>query len=233
MKTAITIFALAIFARADTVELKTGEKIEGKVKRTTETAVVIQVGGQPITFGMDKVRSIHIGAAPSAQEAPPGNGEGLEAVKALQSIVSSGVSYRDYAPRVLDARVRVDKYLESVRGSGSPSAIHLSMAMTYYEMASAAWGARLFGKRVDGISPEEVEIGRTANNSKVLNSCTQLHKLIQNARLGSNYPPDHRWTFQEIGQTLGEHPGTFWECASLKIGEAEAAKIAEAAKKVK
>ncbi len=37
--------------------------------------------------------------------------EALQVLRGLQSITTAGVSYRDYAPRVLDAKVQLDRYL--------------------------------------------------------------------------------------------------------------------------
>ncbi len=42
---------------ADVVELTTGQRVEGAVKRVTSTAVLIEVGGQTISFEREKVRA--------------------------------------------------------------------------------------------------------------------------------------------------------------------------------
>ena len=46
--------------------------------------------------------------------------EVLAALKGLQSVVSAGVTYRDYGPRVADTDVRVDRAFETP--TVSPSA---------------------------------------------------------------------------------------------------------------
>src|SRR5712692_6783873 len=106
-----SLFALSL--RGDTIELKTGEKIDGRFKQATSAGVVMEVGGQSITVPIARVRAIYLGAAPTTAKADSTATDALEALKALQSVTSSGVSYRDYAPRVLDAKVKVDKYLSS------------------------------------------------------------------------------------------------------------------------
>ena len=46
--------------RRDTVELLSGDRIEGVVTLMTPTTVVIETGGQAITFERAKIRSIHV-----------------------------------------------------------------------------------------------------------------------------------------------------------------------------
>jgi hypothetical protein len=45
-------------ARRDVLELVTGDRVEGAITQLTPTVVVIETGGQSITFGRDRVRSI-------------------------------------------------------------------------------------------------------------------------------------------------------------------------------
>ena len=89
------LFALNL--RSDILELKTGERIEGTFKQATAAGAVIEVAGQPITISLEKVKAIYFGVA--------------DALKALRSVTQSGIAYRDYAQRMLDAKVKVDRYL--------------------------------------------------------------------------------------------------------------------------
>ena len=57
----VLIAFLAYALSADTIELKTGERIEGTFKEATSSGVVINVGGQSLTMPMDKVRAIYFG----------------------------------------------------------------------------------------------------------------------------------------------------------------------------
>src|SRR6266446_10242340 len=93
-----SLFALSL--RGDTIELKTGEKIDCRFKQATSAGVVMEVGGQSITVPIARVRAIYLGEAPAAKADSTWT-DALDALKALQSVTSSGVSYRDYAPRVL------------------------------------------------------------------------------------------------------------------------------------
>jgi hypothetical protein len=108
-----TLFAIGL--RADTIELKTGERVEGAFRQATSAGVVVEVAGQPITIALEKVQAIYFGAAPPVRTAAESTRaqEVIDSLTALRSVTASGISYRDYAPRVLDTRVKVDRYLSS------------------------------------------------------------------------------------------------------------------------
>src|SRR5262249_891418 len=105
--------ALTLSATGDTVELKTGEHLEGAFRQPTTSSITIAVAGQPLATPLEKVRAIYFGAGAVAAGGPAPRQEALDALKALQSVTQSGISYRDYAPRVLDAKVKVDHYVAS------------------------------------------------------------------------------------------------------------------------
>jgi hypothetical protein len=64
-------------APAEVVELKGGEWVEGRLKEVSPAGVVVEVGGQTVTFPLDRVRTIYFRAtsqgapAPSAPPAAP------------------------------------------------------------------------------------------------------------------------------------------------------------------
>lgn len=68
MKRMTMLALLATMALADTIELKTGEKIEGTLKQSGSNETAIEIGGQVITFTLDKVRAIYPGTAPTESE---------------------------------------------------------------------------------------------------------------------------------------------------------------------
>jgi hypothetical protein len=132
-------------SRVDTLELKTGEHVQGKFKRADSSEIVMEVAGQPIAVSLEKVKAIYFGAVPnSAPMAAPSSSvlqEALDGLKALRSVTNSGIAYRDYAQRVLDARVKVDRYL-SLADKGDVESGHtraVRVAMLEYELASQAW----------------------------------------------------------------------------------------------
>src|SRR5437870_9425242 len=85
---------------ADVLELKSGERLEGTFKQAgVDRGVVIEVGGQSITIPLAKIRAIYFGTAAKSDAAPSVSAarDSLDALKGLQSVTSSGLSYRDYA----------------------------------------------------------------------------------------------------------------------------------------
>jgi hypothetical protein len=86
------------------VELKSGEKVEGTVKRADENAVKIEVGGQMVTFKREKVRAIYYTMTPAA--APTGAAPPAESPSALLKRRTSELTvavreYRDSLDRLL------------------------------------------------------------------------------------------------------------------------------------
>ena len=65
--------------------------------------------------------------------------EALQALKALESVTTAGVTYRDYAPRVLDAKVTIDRYLINHRDDDEAIARSIKRAADLYVLASSAW----------------------------------------------------------------------------------------------
>jgi hypothetical protein len=61
-----TLFLGTSLSWADVVELKTGQRVEGSFKQATSEGVVIEVGGQAITFELERVRAIYFGTAPAS-----------------------------------------------------------------------------------------------------------------------------------------------------------------------
>lgn len=63
--------------------------------------------------------------------------EALRALETLQSIVESGVSYRDYGSRKADAKVIVDRFLNEF--PKHPAAVPIAAAMEHYADAGGFW----------------------------------------------------------------------------------------------
>ena len=131
------LFALSL--GADTIELRTGERIEGAFKQATSAGAVIEVGGQSITIPLEKVQAIYFGAPARTANGPAPSQEAVDALRALRSVTGSGIAYRDYSQRVLDSRVKVDHYLSSQAGDGPELRRAIRAAMLEYELASQVW----------------------------------------------------------------------------------------------
>jgi hypothetical protein len=130
-------------AHADVVELKSGQKVEGAFKSADATSVKIEIGGQVMTFKPEQVRAIYYGKAPTATDAVSPTDEAMKALRGLRAIVDSGsVTFRDFAPRVSDAAVIVDRYLQSDQ-TATPLRAHIMGASAFYSFASAAWGGQI------------------------------------------------------------------------------------------
>jgi hypothetical protein len=106
---------------------------------------------------------------------------------------------------VLDAKIKVDKYL-SGSGSSESDAAHpaIRLAMHYYELASLAWGARIADDYQD-----VGEIGRTLLADM---ACPEIKTEIAGIRSASDYI---------IGRHFGFQPPILWSCAASKIAEAD------------
>jgi hypothetical protein len=131
------LFALSL--SGDTIELKTGERIEGAFKQANSAGAVIEVAGQPITIPLEKVQAIYFGVAPGRTSASPAPPQGaLDALRALRSVTGSGITLREYSTRVLDARVTVDRYLSSQGSDSTELQRAIRVAMVQYELASSS-----------------------------------------------------------------------------------------------
>ena len=125
---------------AETVELKTGQRIEGVVKSVTAEEVLLDVAGQALKFPRENVSAIYFAAPPKGTVVNPLN-DALRVLKGLQSATSAGVSYRDYAPRVTDAKIQVDQMLGDAPDGQAKTT--LAEALNFYVYASNAWNARI------------------------------------------------------------------------------------------
>src|ERR1035438_1810142 len=135
---------VALSLRGDTIELKTGERIEGAFKQANSAGAVIEVAGQSITIPLEKVQAIYFGAVPARTAAGPPPFQGaLDALKGLRSVTGSGITLREYALRVLDARVTVDRYLSAQGSDGIELRREIRVGMLEYELAYRAWQANV------------------------------------------------------------------------------------------
>lgn len=144
----VSILSCASFAIADVVELKTGQRVEGTLKKLSLSSASIEVGGQLITFESGKIRAIYFGAAPgpAPSTARPSHAQdALRALKDLQSATSANVTYRDYGPRVTDTKIRVDRYLRSPEQGDANVREALKLALGSYVAIASLWGNILFG----------------------------------------------------------------------------------------
>lgn len=134
---------------AEVVELKTGQRVEGVVKSVTAAEVLLDVAGQSLSFPREKVAAIYFGPPPRTTGGSPLN-DALRVLKGLRSATSAGVNYRDYAPRVTDAKIQVDQMLGDA--PDGPIKMALAEALGFYVYASNAWNAQIAGSNYEAIA---------------------------------------------------------------------------------
>ncbi len=216
--------AFVCVAKSDTVEMKTGERTDGHFKQATEAGVVIEIGGQAVTFPIDKVKAIYFGsAAEMAKPAvPPASDEALDSLKALQSVASMGVSYRDYTPKVLDAKVKVDKYLSATASDPSPARSAIGLAMRFYELGAQAWNIKIASNSVNSLA-NDTALGKILLSDPEIIGCPGVASMMDTFRQmlsKQKVRPDA--VAPMYGLLASERVPVFWTCASGKIAEAEA-----------
>lgn len=210
----VLLSSITSVAHADVVELKTGQRVEGTLKQATPASVSVEVGGQTITFEGEKVRAIYFGAAPSTSAAPSSlvpSREAIKALRGLQSVTSSGVTYREYGPRLQDTKIAVDQYLQSDTDQVARPPIQSSM--NYYVLASRAWALHL--QR----GPSELQLAALGRESAIT-ECPALNNLIKILVPGLTM---YKTEEAKIGFAAASPPALrlFWSCAADKIAEAE------------
>jgi len=179
----------ARFVWGDVIELKTGQRVEGNFKQATPNGVVIEVGGQDIRFKTDQVRAIYFGRAPGVPPGQPSSlQEAIRSLKALQSVTSGSVTYSEYASRVNDAKIVVDRYLEEAERDDGILRDAVKAAIGYYVLVSSLWNAKIASR--GGYE--------TASENPLVKQCAPTQKVITTVRhfrpLGGDYTP-----YSELG----------------------------------
>lgn len=207
-------------AQRVTVELKTGEHVEGTFKQATPAATVIDVAGQTITISADKIQAMSFGVAvtrPSAGQAP--FQEALDELEGLQSVTGSGISYLEYSRRALDAKVKVDRYLASAADSPLRSAI--SLAMREYELASQEWNEAINPKyRVHETLLRYID-DRMLSEDPKCPAFAQWHDLVR-----QNFARNWYVRSFAVDGLITRYQGVVWTCASDQVAEAQRLSIA-------
>jgi hypothetical protein len=118
------------------------------------------------------------------------------------------LAYRDYAPRVTDAKIQVDQYLAG-KPTG-PERIAIAKAMDFYVFASSAWNAKVSSSGYE-----------TVGASLLINECAALtaHATAADARFPGRNSSD-RATTRGISISISGIP-VVWTCASDQLAEAE------------
>jgi hypothetical protein len=206
---------IALRLSGDTVELKNGERIDGTFKQATSEGAVIEVAGQAITIPLQKVKAIYLGAAPStaANSSTPAR-EALDALRGLQSVTETGLNYRDYATRVLDAKVKVDRYLSAFPNDPPELRKSIGVAMREYELARESW-----------MLNDERSWRGLATSENLQEGCPVVPKLLNDSRLKTAFilgsmdlPEQARSAIKVDGMSPHQ---ALWKCAIAEGARAE------------
>jgi hypothetical protein len=218
------LFSLSMLAFADTVELKTGEHIEGDFKGATDTHVLIETGGQRLFFDIQKVRAVYFGKNPGIASVPSGLAfaEALRALKDLRSATSnSSITYGDYSSRTNDTKIKVDRYFENKANVGGPCDEPIKDSMQLFSLASSLWNLNI--SRNSNLKA----IQAVAEDPIVL-ACPGIKSLINDAPTGKTRDDTLRKIMQKgaLGRTtiiITYGTPELWNCAAAKIEEADRA----------
>ena len=204
------LLCMTIPAAADVVELKNGQRVEGAFKSADEVSVRIEVGGQTVTFKPEQVRAIYYGAAPATSSAPSLGTEALRALKALQSAVGGGLTYRDYGPRLTDTKIQLDRYFDSPIKDDKPVRAAMDKALQFHLLALTAWSAKISKADAAGMM--------TVGTSPLVDECAGTREIAQKSKSVRS------GVSQEIAIGLSvsfEGIPALWSCAAEKVAEAE------------
>jgi|KBSSwiStaDraftv2_1062776.scaffolds.fasta_scaffold130802_1 hypothetical protein len=199
---------------ADVIELRTGERVEGTFKGADDSAVRIEVDGRIVTFAPAHVRAIYYGSVP-ASTTPASLAEREEAIGALEglrSVARTGVTYREYAPRVGDAQIVIDRYLKKEDGAPSIKGA-IADSFHFYALAGTAWNAGLSRGNYAAVGTDSA-----------LARCSPAQRVIAESKRKSPF----LWRAKGAGEgaTTGmviasDGIAALWSCAADKLAEAE------------
>lgn len=204
---------------ADVVDLKSGEHMEGTFRQAGIAGVVMEVSGRVVTIPLAQVEAIRF--SPPAGPRSPLALEALDAIRGLRSVVKSGIAYRDYAPRVLDARVRVDRYLGS---PDSPAEARLraaaAAAMEYYALASKIWNASVTNDT--NSLALYASVGTELRENLRVNGCKGTRAILGLIV----YPGSTANTnLKDLGTAIGSRAedlrSALWQCAETSVNDAD------------
>jgi hypothetical protein len=211
MKSIYTTLILATAALAQTAQMTPDEK-RGYDERVREAS-------QKIAETRGQILAQKLKAEGDARVAGP-----IDALRGLNSVVEVGVNFRDYSTRVLDAKVKVDKYLADAP-KDDDARTKMQSTMRLYVLALQAWSARIQKE----VGP--VEIGEEIMASPEFSTCGDMPQLIEQAK--SKRPwyeettvkltekqkaamrsTDRSTPASNLASELRDHPGTLWKCAA-------------------
>ena len=203
---------------ADVIELRTGERVEGTFKGADDSAVRIEIDGRIVTFAPAQVRAIYYGSAPTSTTPAPllERDEAIGALEGLRSVARTGLTYREYAPRVSEAQIIVDQYLKKEDGAPAIKGA-IADSFHFYALAGAAWNA--------GLNRGELCDRRYGHGSGPMRARSTGHRRVQ-AEESLHVAGQGRRGGATTGMVIAADGLASRSCASDKLAEAEKLRVA-------
>jgi hypothetical protein len=147
-------------------------------------------------------------AVPPADTAPPFGSDAaaaLNALRGLQAAVAAGVSYREYAPRVIETRATVETFLQNPASGETGLKGLMHAAMNLYALGAEAWAARLHKSGYEALA-----------TNPAADLCPALGTKMTAAREQGLLKPNRLSTGIGVAAGLPQ----IWACAAEKVDEA-------------
>ena len=155
----LTLLVMSAPGFADTLILKDGQVIEGKLVERTDTAVKFDIGGQVLSFPMSAVQSISFGA-PAAPAAPPASAAAPAPAPAGKATVAAGT------PMMIKLKDTID--------SRKHKAGHRFTAMLEGDLVANGVVVAAKGSAVFGVVVDAKRSGRLAGQTTMVLTMTEI-----------------------------------------------------------
>ena len=203
-----TILFLPSVIWSATLQMKSGQKVEGEYLDGSSTEVRIKVGSHTLKFKISEIAAIIFDESSVSQdEFTKAAKDVLRSLKGLAAVAEAGVTYNDYSPRVSNAKIKVNEFLEEYKDAPMPEfSQHVIDAIDYYVAASTAWNAKITkSASIPILDP--------------FRKCKALADALKDKL--RNFPGDeHDPVFESIYYSNHSMP-YLWYCAKDKISQAE------------
>jgi hypothetical protein len=204
------------------VVMKNGNKVDGKFLSATDDEIAIEVASQILKIKLSDVSYVSFdGRQPASgggdgrlststtqksNQAPEGAKNAIQALRALQSVLGSGVNYKEYRTRLGDTKIKVDQFLGD-KSANPELKKHMSSALGYYMAAALVWDSK--------INPDAEEETFTAlSRNQYCMRCGQLQKYISDYKKEKGGNLDAYFEGRLISIAGPEY---LWKCADESI----------------
>jgi hypothetical protein len=122
------------------------------------------------------------GAAPLHAQ-PVAFQEAMKSLRTVRSVTEGGARYDDYAPRALEAKIKVDEYLRAPERNDADIRGAVGASLRYYLLTSRVWNTMIANP--DSTAREIAVLGvyKAANTRELnLESCPGIEEILSSAR---------------------------------------------------